>query len=279
MNKGKRAETWVRMLRDAGVPIDSQTRILDLGCGAGRLVEAGRAQGFNFYGAGVNMHDAHHKADPALVQEGILRPIEMDPYHIPYPDCFFDAAISDQVFEHVMDYPTTLRELHRVLKPGGAFLHSFPEVLPPTRTTRLRAACLHFPAALVAQIVGAGQIRNQFQKKLNASETCAANYKYLTSHTNYLPKRQLRREFSRYFTDVDFVEEVFLRNSRRGAQAYRLTRWVPFLPQLYSAFRTRAAFGRRALSASGREPAQSGAERSRITPPSAVAARTSAPCR
>jgi len=275
MDKGERAETWVGMLRDAGVPVNANTRILDLGCGAGRLVHAGRERGYQFYGAGVNMHDAHNRADPALVQQGILRPIEMEPYHIPFEDGFFDACISDQVFEHVMDYPTTLRELHRVLKPGAAFLHLFPGCYRPIEPhVWVPLACTFRPRWWLKLWALTG-IRNEFQKKLSASEASAANFKYLTSHTNYLSKRQLRREFSRNFTDVDFIEDVFLRNSRRGAKFYKRVRWIPLLPQLYGAFRTRAVFGRRAVSAGDRETIHPVADGSRDTPPSAVAARIS----
>ena len=38
---------------------------------------------------------------------------------IPYGDGFFDAVFSDYVFEHVDDTQLFLREIRRVLKPGG----------------------------------------------------------------------------------------------------------------------------------------------------------------
>ena len=55
-------------------------------------------------------------------------------------------------------------------------------------------------------------VRNQFQKRrrMSAAETCETNLQYLTSHTNYLPKRELYRQFSRYFTEIRFVERAFL---------------------------------------------------------------------
>ena len=125
-DKMKRSAAFVQMLRDVGVHVDSVTRILDLGCGAGRMVGAGRAQGYDFYGAGYQLYDAHEPASPEFVAQGVLRQITDNPYRLPFDDGFFDVVISDQVFEHVMDYPGTIREIHRVLKPGGAFLHIFP---------------------------------------------------------------------------------------------------------------------------------------------------------
>jgi SAM-dependent methyltransferase len=38
---------------------------------------------------------------------------------LPYPDHSFDAAVSTQVYEYLPDVPAALRELHRVLRPGG----------------------------------------------------------------------------------------------------------------------------------------------------------------
>jgi SAM-dependent methyltransferase len=271
--KAARAEAFVRMLRDAGVAVDRNTRILDLGCGAGRLVEAARGLGYQFYGAGVNMHDAHHEANSALIEQGVLRPIRMEPYRIPYDDEFFDAIISDMVFEHVMDYPTTLRETRRILKPGGAFLHLFPsryQLIEPHVFVPLGTMLRTRWWLKVWALAG---IRNEFQKKLSAAEAAEANYRYLNTCTNYLPRRELVRNFSRYFTDVRFAEDAFLKNSRRGRKIYQVARWVPFSMRCYSALWHRAAFGRRGIAAP--ECSVPAATASRVQPPSAAAARIS----
>ncbi|MEO0476849.1 MAG: class I SAM-dependent methyltransferase, partial [Planctomycetota bacterium] len=44
---------------------------------------------------------------------------------IPLEDQTIDAVFSTNVFEHVMHPAAMLREIHRVLKPGGAFVSSF----------------------------------------------------------------------------------------------------------------------------------------------------------
>jgi SAM-dependent methyltransferase len=46
---------------------------------------------------------------------------------IPYPDQWFDVVVTNQVFEHVADPPPALREIRRVLKPGGVFIALFPD--------------------------------------------------------------------------------------------------------------------------------------------------------
>lgn len=44
------------------------------------------------------------------------------PYHLPYTDNYFDLVISNGVLEHVADDVASLREIHRVLRPGGTFV-------------------------------------------------------------------------------------------------------------------------------------------------------------
>jgi SAM-dependent methyltransferase len=241
---GKRAQRFIDTLRNVGVPVDASTRVLDLGCGAGRLVQGARQRGLDFYGCGMDMQDHLDPADPGLIAQGVLREIP-DPYRIPFDDCTFDAVISDQVFEHVMDYPTTIREVHRVLKPGGVFLHLFPPRSTPIEphvwvplATMLRARWWLRAWATLG-------IRNQFQRKLSPAQAAEANFKYLTSRTNYLTKRELYRQFGRHFEDVKFVERAFLMAT--DGRARKLSD-LPLMPKLYGALRNRVAFGRRPLT-------------------------------
>jgi SAM-dependent methyltransferase len=44
------------------------------------------------------------------------------PYRLDYEDQFFDVVLSNGVLEHVPNELESLRELHRVLKPGGTFI-------------------------------------------------------------------------------------------------------------------------------------------------------------
>lgn len=44
---------------------------------------------------------------------------EVDAQSIPYPERMFDAVIANHMLYHVPDRPKAIREIHRVLKPGG----------------------------------------------------------------------------------------------------------------------------------------------------------------
>lgn len=47
---------------------------------------------------------------------------------IPFPDATFDSVLATEVFEHVFYLEDTLKEIHRVMKPGGHLLLSAPFV-------------------------------------------------------------------------------------------------------------------------------------------------------
>jgi len=104
-------------------------RVLDYGCGAGRLVAAGRARNLDifgtdvFYGGSTTLHDA-----APLVAAGHVREMLPPEHRIPFPDATFDLVVNNQVMEHVEDLDAVLAEIHRVLKPGGAALSVFPSI-------------------------------------------------------------------------------------------------------------------------------------------------------
>jgi ubiquinone/menaquinone biosynthesis C-methylase UbiE len=49
-------------------------------------------------------------------------------YELPYADRSFDLVVSFSVFEHLHEYERALREVARVLEPGGLFLLGMPAV-------------------------------------------------------------------------------------------------------------------------------------------------------
>ena len=51
--------------------------------------------------------------------ESPLADLHFDIQRIPLPDASFDAVICNHILEHVADDRAALRELHRILRPGG----------------------------------------------------------------------------------------------------------------------------------------------------------------
>jgi SAM-dependent methyltransferase len=106
-------DSQLAILRDLDVPVTESCRILDFGCGEGHTVAGYRALGYNAFGCDVIPVLGEH----LCTMRGGL---------IPFPDNMFDVVVSEQVFEHVMDYDKAVSEIHRVLKPGGVAIHDFP---------------------------------------------------------------------------------------------------------------------------------------------------------
>lgn len=103
-----------------GLDLPAQARILDAGCGSGRnMVEFAR------HGAvtGVELSEtsvclARERGAGEVVAGSVLE--------MPFADDSFDLAASLDVIEHLEDDLAALRELRRVLAPGGALLVTVP---------------------------------------------------------------------------------------------------------------------------------------------------------
>lgn len=94
-------------------------RILDLGAGAG-IVEQMRFRGLVAQVCGIDPDQRvleNQHLDEAKVATGSS---------IPYPDNYFDLVYADNVAEHLDKPAEVLREINRVLKPGGKFLFKTP---------------------------------------------------------------------------------------------------------------------------------------------------------
>lgn len=90
-------------------------RVVDLGCGSGRMMAWNADAGSWFVGVDVSPYFAHEALDTHDLVLGDLRAL-------PVPDASFDKAWSLDVFEHLSidALQEMLREANRVLKPGGA---------------------------------------------------------------------------------------------------------------------------------------------------------------
>jgi SAM-dependent methyltransferase len=102
-------------------------KVLDFGCGAGRMVEMLREAGFDAYGVDIRWPGADYGdlEDTELGRAGLLRYYE-PAGPLPFGDDTFDVVVSDQVFEHVEPLQATIDELERVTRPGGISYHHFP---------------------------------------------------------------------------------------------------------------------------------------------------------
>jgi SAM-dependent methyltransferase len=100
---------------------DSPGRVLDWGCGHGQITHLLRERGTD-----ATAFDYREGSEPATIQLEQFPAIEAyvsgDPVALPFPESHFDTVLSCGVLEHVPRPGDSLRELHRVLRPGGRLL-------------------------------------------------------------------------------------------------------------------------------------------------------------
>lgn len=96
-------------------------KILDFGCGEGFF--SGLIFGKNRINIGLDLMD--NKRVTEAIEKKIYKKIKLyDGNHIPFPSNYFTTVVSNCVLEHIPNIKLSLKEIYRVLKPGGFFLTS-----------------------------------------------------------------------------------------------------------------------------------------------------------
>lgn len=110
----------LKILHDAGLQAGMQ--VVDLGCGTGTM-SCAIAQAFpNAKVWGIDKSDRLLDAARKLHQERHLTNLEFalsDAYNIDLPNASIDLVYGRLLFQHLTEPATALKEIFRVLKPGG----------------------------------------------------------------------------------------------------------------------------------------------------------------
>ncbi|MEW5978003.1 MAG: class I SAM-dependent methyltransferase [Acidobacteriota bacterium] len=103
---------------------------LDLGCAAGTYVRFLAHEGFRVVGLDYSLPSLQRAIGADSARVGLYTGGEA--YYLPFPDRCFDLVSSIGVFQALDDAPRALREMKRVLRPGGflclEFLNCFEAV-------------------------------------------------------------------------------------------------------------------------------------------------------
>ncbi|MDX2169356.1 MAG: class I SAM-dependent methyltransferase [Deltaproteobacteria bacterium] len=132
----------------AALRLPAGARLLDLGCGVGHLLHW-----LARHGAAAALHgtDLSLNSLRAARAGGVAGLCAGDAAALPYRDASFDAVVCNGAAHHLPDLPAALRELRRVLRPGGRLVLFEPVDSPLTgaiRGTLFRRSRYESPADL-----------------------------------------------------------------------------------------------------------------------------------
>lgn len=127
---------------------EDQIKILDWGCGKGHISYLLQKHGFQVISCDIvsERDDSTFGQEVPIIQtKGIAVVPLSHPSKLPFEDGAFDCVVSFGVLEHVESDVDSLREIRRILKPGGLFFVTFlPYFLSWTQVvSRLRGDSYH----------------------------------------------------------------------------------------------------------------------------------------
>ncbi|GAA2663001.1 class I SAM-dependent methyltransferase [Nonomuraea recticatena] len=120
----------------ARLPVGPGIRVLDLGCGGGRHAFEALRRGADVVAFDMDQSELDGvKSMFAAMEEtgeaaGTGETVQGTALDMPFEDNSFDRVIAAEVLEHIHEDTTAMREILRVLKPGGLAAVTVPAFLP-----------------------------------------------------------------------------------------------------------------------------------------------------
>lgn len=96
-------------------------KILDFGCGSGYFVSRLASSGYDAYGLDISLEAIQYGKNQDIKNLDVI-----NSHKINFPDNYFDAVLAMDVFEHLEGEEWALKEIERVLKPGGVGIIMVP---------------------------------------------------------------------------------------------------------------------------------------------------------
>lgn len=123
--------------------IKKSLKVLDIGCGKGLFLDAMKSNGKETYGlepdenaVKILKKKGHHAIQGYISESN-------------FDDNFFDLITMFQVFEHLENPSEVLREIYRILKPGGTLVFETPNVNSTPAKNKNFWRGLEFPRHLI----------------------------------------------------------------------------------------------------------------------------------
>ncbi len=121
--KESRIKTFTKVIRLIESFYPTKGRILDIGAAAGFLLKVAKDSGWETFGIepSIWMCEYANKNFGVNVQQGTLN----EHY---FENSFFDVIVLWDVLEHIPDPSSTLKNIHKILKPEGLIIINFPNI-------------------------------------------------------------------------------------------------------------------------------------------------------
>ncbi|MDR0718714.1 MAG: class I SAM-dependent methyltransferase [Treponema sp.] len=112
-----------RLTLSGGKAAVRKMRVLDAGCATGALLGELQKSGWECSGCELSIPQAKY----AREKRGLdVRPFPLEACR--YPESYFDAVLASHLIEHLNDPASFVREVYRILSPGGVFIVTTPNI-------------------------------------------------------------------------------------------------------------------------------------------------------
>ena len=166
----RQRNAWTVSLLDIG----RDDRILEVGCGPGALIQALSARATEGLVVGVDlspiMLQQAARRNAEAIREGRVRLQLGSALALPFEDALFDKALSANSLPFWPDQEAGVKEMRRVLKPGGVIA-----IILQPRWARTESEVKQIGAGLLALLskVGFQQARLEFKPMKPIASVCA----------------------------------------------------------------------------------------------------------
>lgn len=133
----------------AGLGLTAGSKVLDLGCGTGHELAQLESDGVQAFGIDFSEAMLRSSRDRLASQGRPARLVAADGQQLPFLDGMFDGCRIERVLQHVSSPAAVLREVRRVLRPGGRV-----GILEPDWASLTLASTDPIAARVVADEVG-----------------------------------------------------------------------------------------------------------------------------